>query len=189
MAGVKGRSGGPRPNCSKPRQEGSVRWQREQRRLRKVPAAGVGAKVRVPKVAPAAVVKPKGLPAGQAAVWDALAPQAIAQRTLTEATAFAFVELCEAIVMKRDMARILEADGVTTVALKTRMEQDGSGDQIGEVKAHPLIAKWTALLVRVEAGLTRFRLAPMGKEMPAVEEPEDAFAEFDAPLTLVRGGK
>jgi len=43
--------------------------------------------------------------------------------------------------------------------------------------------------VRVEAGLTRFRLAPMGKELAPVEEPKDDFGEFDQPLQLVKGGK
>jgi hypothetical protein len=122
-------------------------------------------------------------------MWDMLAPLALEQRTLTPATAFAMVELCEAIVLKQDIARILEADGLTTVAVKTRMEQDGSGEQVGEVKAHPLIAKWTALLVRVEAGLTRFRLAPMGKEMPVPEQPADEWSEFDQPLSVIQGGK
>lgn len=188
MAGVKGRSGGPRANCGKARQPGSVRWQREQRRLRKPTASGI-TRPRAPKPPPVAVAKPKGLPEGQSQVWDALAPQAIAQRTLTPATAFAFVELCEAVVLKRDMARILETDGLMQNRLSTKMDESGGGEQVFESKAHPLIARWTALLVRVEAGLTRFRLAPMGKELAPAEEPADEWAEFDQPLTLVKGGQ
>ena len=180
--------GGARPNSGPARTPGSVRWQREQRRRRRgKPAAS--ARVRQPKPPVVAVAKPKGLPLGQSAVWDALAPQARLQRTLTSATAWAFVQLCEAIVLKRDILAVIEADGLMQNRLSTKMDESGGGEQVFESKAHPLIAKWTALLVRVEAGLTRFRLAPMGKELAPVEEPADEWAEFDAPLTLVKGGK
>jgi len=135
-----------------------------------------------------AVSKPKDLPAGQSSVWKALAPHALAARTLTPATAWHFRELCEAIVLKRDMARILDADGLMQNRLSTKMDETGGGEQVFESKAHPLIARWTALLVRVEAGLTRFRLAPMGKELAPVEEPvADPFSAFDEPLMLVKG--
>ena len=136
-----------------------------------------------------AVAKPNDLPAGQSAVWDMLAPHALAQRTLTPATAFAFRELCEAVVLKRDVLAVVEQDGLMQNRLSTKMDQDGGGEQVFESKAHPLIAKWTALLVRVEAGLTRFRLAPMGKEIAETEEAKDGFEEFDAPLTLVKGAR
>jgi hypothetical protein len=119
-------------------------------------------------------------------VWDQLAPHALAQRTLTPATAWAFGQLVEAIVLKRDVLAVIEADGLMQNRLSTKMDESGGGEQVFESKAHPLIAKWTALLVRVEAGLTRFRLAPMGKELQPVDEPKDDFAEFDQPLTLVR---
>ncbi len=178
-------SGGARLGSGPSRKVGSVRWQREQRRLRHSPRAES-----VRKASPiASVPKPKDLPAGQSAVWDMLAPHALAQRTLTPATAFAFRELCEAVVLKRDVLAVVEQDGLMQNRLSTKMDQDGGGEQVFESKAHPLIAKWTALLVRVEAGLTRFRLAPMGKEMPAVEEPKDEWSEFDAPLSVIQGGK
>jgi hypothetical protein len=118
-----------------------------------------------------------------------LAPLALEQRTLTPATAFAFRQLCKVIVLEQKMADEIEVKGLTSAALDTKMEADGSGSQLIQEKANPLLTRHTALLVRVEAGLTRFRLAPMGKEMPAVEEPEDVFSEFDQPLTLVKGGK
>ncbi len=181
MAGVKGRSGGARANTQKLRRVGSVRWQREQRR-------GKSAPVRPASRQAAAVDAPLDLPKGQRAVWDMLAPHAMAAGTLTGATVFAFIELCEAIVLKRDVARILESEGLTTYAIKTRMEQDGSGEQVGETKAHPLLSRYAVLLVRVEAGLTRFRLAPMGKpmEVPA-DEPADEFAAFESqPLRAVK---
>lgn len=178
MAGVKGRSGGARPNVEKSRKVGSVRWRREQRRQKGGPAA--------PKAPVAPVPKPSDLPAGQSAVWDALSPHALAARTLTPGTAWAFRDLCEAIVLKRDMLAIIEADGLMQNRLSTKMDENGGGEQVFESKAHPLLAKWTALQVRVEAGLTRFRLAPMGKELAPAEQPKDEWAEFDGPR-LVKG--
>ena len=178
-------SGGARLGSGPARKVGSVRWQREQRRKGAPPAAKVSAR----KPPAPVVAKPADLPPGQSAVWDMLAPHALAQRTLTPATAFAFRELCEAVVLKRDVLAVVEQDGLMQNRLSTKMDQDGGGEQVFESKAHPLIAKWTALLVRVEAGLTRFRLAPMGKEMPAVEEPKDEWSEFDAPLSVIQGGK
>jgi len=132
------------------------------------------------------VAKPKGLPAGQSVVWDSLAPHATASRTLTPSTAWAFRDLCEAIVLKRDMLALIEAEGLTSTSLKTKMDESGGGEQVFEPKAHCLLTRFTALMVRVEAGLARFRLIPMGKEMPASEEPKDEFAEFDQELTLVK---
>ena len=177
-------SGGARLGSGPARTPGSVRYLREQR-LRGKPAPAAKPKARRPPVV--AMAKPKGIPAGQSSVWDLLAPQALLQRTLTPATAFAFLELCEAIILKRDILAIIEADGLMQNRLATKMDKDGGGEQMFESKAHPLIAKWTALLVRVEAGLTRFRLAPMGKELVLAEEPKDDFAEFDQPLMLVKG--
>ncbi|HUU83299.1 MAG TPA: hypothetical protein VM243_07330 [Phycisphaerae bacterium] len=131
--------------------------------------------------------RPRDLPAGQAAVWDALAPHAIAARTLTPATAWDFRDLCESIVLKRDMLAVVEAEGLTSTSLKTKMDESGGGEQVFEPKAHPLLSRHAALAGRVAAGLARFRLAPMGKGMPEVEKPADEWSEFDAPLRLVQG--
>ncbi|MFH1604378.1 MAG: hypothetical protein ABIH03_10785, partial [Pseudomonadota bacterium] len=177
--------GGPRVGAGRPPKAGSVRWQREQRKRRR----SVGDRPSVPRASLPIVARPSDLPAGQAAVWDMLAPRALEQRTLTLATAFAFREMCEAIVLKRDILAVIEADGLMSSRVNTKMDEKGGGDQVFESKSHPLIAKWTALKVRVESDLTRFRLHATGKELPAAEEPADEFAEFDQLLTLVKGGK
>lgn len=176
-------SGGARPGSGPSRKVGSVRWQRAQRKQRRAAPPD-------PPAAPrdsAAVPKPRDLPAGQSAIWDALAPHALAAKTLTPGTAWRFRDLCEAIVIKRDMLAVIEADGLMQNRLSTKMNEDGGGEQVFESKAHPLIAKWTAIYQRVERGLGEFRLAPMGKEMAPVEQPADEWAEFDRPLTLVKG--
>jgi hypothetical protein len=178
-----GQRGGARAGGGRPQVVGSVRWQKAQRKAQRQPGAVQPAATR----APVAVAKPSDLPAGQSRVWDELAPHAISARTLVPSTVWAFRDLCEAIVLKRDMLALIESEGLTTSSLQTRMEQDGSGEQVMTPKAHPLLSRHAALMVRVEAGLTRFKLAPMGREMveaqPAVV---DEWAEFAAPLRAVK---
>jgi hypothetical protein len=168
MAGVKGRSGGARANVQKPRVVGSLRWRREQRAKRLSPIPATQDAPRPPQDVP----RPADLSAQTATVWDALAPHALTARTLTPATAMAFQDLCEAIVLKR--------------AELSRISREGL---VVEGAAHPLLSRHVALMVRVEAGMTRFRLIPMGKEMPAAEEKADEFSEFDTPLVVLRGGR
>jgi hypothetical protein len=107
------------------------------------------------------VKRPHDLPKPQQDVWDELAPHALAARTLTEGTALSFRDLCEAIVVKRMMLSTILADGLTV-------------DQ----QAHDLLPQYRGMLQRVEAGLTRFRLAPMGKEIVVATPVEDPFEEF-----------
>ena len=117
--------------------------------------------------ASAPVERPADLPQGQAVVWDALAPHAIAAATLTQATAWAFRDLCEAIVLKRAVVSRIGRDGI--------MLTGGAGG------AHPLLSRHVALMVRVEAGLARFGLIPVGKAVADEDEPTDEFEEFDFP--------
>lgn len=131
------------------------------------------------------VDKPSDMSAAQSSVWDALAPLALAARTLTPATAFALQQLCKIIVLEQRMADEIDAKGLTTAALDTQMDPDGGGSQSIQEKAHPLLSRQAALLVRIEAGLTRFGLAPMGRPMAEPESPADEWAEFDQPLALV----
>jgi hypothetical protein len=119
---------------------------------------------------------PSDLPAEQAAVWGELAPLALTQRTLLAATVQAFRDLCEAIVLKRSMLERIEADGLTYL----KVTVDGAGTEHSELKAHPLISQHRGMMQRVEAGLARFRLAPIGKEILPAAEPSDPFDEFDS---------
>jgi hypothetical protein len=65
------------------------------------------------------------------------------------------------VVLKRRMLALIEAEGVSQVATK--------GDKI----AHPLIAKFTALMVRVDAGFSKFRLTGDGKGHLFVAPPKE----------------
>lgn len=125
--------------------------------------------------APEAVAIPADLPVEQREVWTSLAPFAVQARTLTKATAQAFRDLCEAIVVKRSMLERIREDGMTYL----KVTVDGAGQEHTEVKAHPLISQHRGMMQRVEAGMTRFRLAPIGKEMVTEEPAADPFAEFD----------
>lgn len=130
----------------------------------------------VPSVAPLERVDPPAdLPAEQKAVWIALAPHALVARTLTPGTAQAFRDLCEAIVLKRALLERVQADGLTY----EKVSVDGAGVEHVELKAHPLISQHRGMMQRVEAGFTRFRLAPMGKEIAPPDPPADPFAEFE----------
>lgn len=102
--------------------------------------------------------------------WNELAPLAAKAGTLTDETRMALRDLCQARVLKDRLLRAVADQGDLV---------PGAG--IGTVAAHPLITKFTTLLQRVEAGMMRFRLAPMGKSLETGDEkPADPFAEFDA---------
>lgn len=110
---------------------------------------------------PVDVPSPVGLTEDEAAVWRELAPHATAERTLTPRTAMAFRWLCRNVVIERKLGA-----AETTVA---------GPDHRG-------------MMQRVEAGLARFRLTPDGKPTARVDI-ADEWAEFDAPMSVIQGGK
>jgi hypothetical protein len=110
-------------------------------------------------------------------VWVREAPYAAAARTLVASSLGAFRDFCEAVVEKNDTLAQLRAEGRTFLKITI----DGSGQEHQEQKKHPLTGEYRALLQRVEAGRTRFGLAPLGKPMTADDEPVDEWAEFDDP--------
>lgn len=130
---------------------------------------------RTPAAAVTLIAAPADLPEAQREVWNELAPHACAAKTLTEGTVAAFRDLIEAIVIKREMLAQIRRDGLTYL----KVTIDGSGQEHTEVKAHPLIGQHRGMMQRVEQGMLRFRLSPMGKELEQPEPPEDPFAEFD----------
>jgi hypothetical protein len=118
---------------------------------------------------------PSDLTEAQLAVWNELAPQACAERTLVASTIRAFRDLCEAIVLKQSMAAAIEANGLTYL----KVTIDGAGQEHTEQKANPLLSQHRGMMQRVETGMLRFRLSPMGKEIIPSEVPADPFDEFD----------
>ena len=137
MAGVKGRSGGVRVGAGRKRTDAAVLLIR-------------GGQSRVP-VAPAVVVsapvaQPDTLTPDETAVWSELAPHAQAAGTLTPQTAAAFRNLVQAIVVKHRMLARIEADGL-----------------VSELRAHPLIAGWIAMVGRVDTLMARFAVTAAGK--------------------------
>lgn len=124
------------------------------------------------------VEMPADLPDAQQVIWKELAPHATEQGTLVPATASALRHLCAAVVARDQMAEAIEHDGLTF----QKITVDGSGQEHSELKAHPLISQHRGMMQRVEAGLVRFRLSPIGKEIAPLEEPEDPFEEFSGPV-------
>lgn len=127
---------------------------------------------------------PVELDEAQRAVWDALAPHATRARTLTPETEAAFRDLCEATVLKRAMLARILADGM----MLEDVSVDGAGVEHRRLQAHPLIAKHQAMMVRVEAAMSRFLLAPQGRPAAVSEPKPDEWAEFEARPRLVARG-
>ena len=75
------------------------------------------------------------------------------------------------------LAEIL-ADGLTGTKVTLQMDEAGGGVHSVEKKAHTLLSQYRGMMQRVEAGFTRFRLAPMAKEIVVAEKAVDPFEEF-----------
>lgn len=132
-----------------------------------VAAPGVTTSAAAPDVA--IPTPPGNLTLDELAVWNELAPLAEREGTLTDSTRMALRDLCEAIVLKRRLLRVVDDEGVTIFNLQ------------GAKAAHPLLTQFRGLMQRVEAGMLRFKLAPIGKEiLQPREEVADPFAQFDS---------
>jgi hypothetical protein len=121
------------------------------------------------------------MPEAHVAVWNELAPHACAERTLTPATAAAFRQLCGRIVLLDKIEAQIEADGIMADKVTLQMDETGGGLQSVEKKAHDLLTKCMTLMQRVDQGMLRFRLSPMGKELAQAEPDKaiDPIAEFE----------
>lgn len=119
---------------------------------------------------------PGSLTLDELAEWNDLAPRAAKVGTLTDETKLALRDLCQARVLKDRLLRKVSDEGATVLAPN------------GNLAAHPLLTRFTTLLQRVEAGMMRFKLSPMGKEIEtATEKPADPFSEFDGPSKTADG--
>jgi hypothetical protein len=121
------------------------------------------------------------MPEAHVVVWNELAPHACAERTLTPATAAAFRQLCGRIVLLDKIEAQIEADGIMADKVTLQMDETGGGLQSVEKKAHDLLTKCMTLMQRVDQGMLRFRLSPMGKELAQAEPDKaiDPIAEFE----------
>ena len=119
------------------------------------------------------VQAPIGMPADVRMVWDEFAPLALANGSLTPSLVPGFAHLCKCIWAERILlAKIVAADWqVDKVTLQ--IDEKGGGLQQVEKKASDLIAKWQAMLVRVENGMARFRLTADGKIHAPAGKPKE----------------
>lgn len=111
---------------------------------------------------------PGSLTLDELAEWNDLAPLAARVGTLTDETQMALRDLCQARVLKDRLLRAIGDQGNVVHASN------------GNLAAHPLLSRFTTLFQRVEAGMIRFKLAPMGKDLTEPAPAADPFAEFDA---------
>ena len=166
-------SGGARVGAGRKSKEDQARWLGGNAGKR-----GAGKKPLKPETAVELIAAPFDLPDDQREVWEALAPHACEARTLVPGTSAAFRDLCEAICVKARMYEEIVRDGFTVGKAIT----DDDGNIVAQEKrAHPLLTHHRGLMQRVEAGMLRFRLSPMGKELAPKDEPQDEWAEFDGP--------
>lgn len=122
---------------------------------------GLGAKDAKPAAPLPIPAAPMHLAEPAKGVWEQLAPFATEARTLTPATMLDFEELCELVIEMRGARQARQAAGWTDEGLK-------------------FAPTYRGLVQRVEGKMRSFRLAPIGKEMPATEaKPDDPFAEFE----------
>ena len=116
-------------------------------------------------------------------IWLELAPRAAKARTLTDTEAFAFRDLCEAIALKQRMFQEIDEVGLTYETRHVDVQAQG-GDreeviEAREIKKHPLLVDHRGWQQRVDAGMLRFKLSPMGKEVVAAAPVKDAWDDFD----------
>lgn len=109
---------------------------------------------------------PAGLTENQSALWRQLAPYAIAQQTLVDATRAGFRELVEQMTMKAAIAEDIERIGIA---------HPGSGDNLRH---------YAKLAQRVDATLARFRLTGSGKPEASAARPKTAAN----PFAMMAGG-
>lgn len=127
------------------------------------------------------IAAPADLTEAQTAVWNELAPHACAARTLVAGTVTAFRQLCGRIVLLHQMEAQLEQDGLMDTKVSLQMDETGGGLQTVQKKAHDLLTKCMTMMQRVDQGMLRFRLSPMGKEIIEPEPTKDEWSEFDGP--------
>lgn len=135
------------------------------------PDDAAGAAPPADEAAPA-IEAPAGLTDAELAVWNEWAPLAIAERTLTPATARAFAHLCELEADRREIrGRYLvgrKGDGALLILQRK--------EELALRREHRTLAK------DIKAALKDFKLAPFGKEIDGaggaggeLEDPLDAF--------------
>lgn len=103
--------------------------------------------------------------------WNELAPLAARTGELTEEKKWSLVDLCRDRVRLTQLHRDVDKYGTLVTGPN------------GNLVANPSLTRYTTLRQRVDAGMLRFQLAPMGRALPATPpKPEDdGFGEFDDP--------
>jgi hypothetical protein len=102
---------------------------------------------------------PDDVPESHKKAWRLNAPLAIQRGTLTPQTGPQFRALCRIEAELSATDATIEADGRTFV----KVTVDGAGQEHQELKAHPLLSHYRALLKQQQSLLKDFMLGPFGK--------------------------
>jgi hypothetical protein len=106
---------------------------------------------------------PAGVVGVAAAFWADYAGRAVESGTLTDGTLAAWRLLCELEAERVATKALIDGDGRTCV----KVVIDGAGNEVRELRAHPLTSSYARLAKQVENLMARFCLAPYGKPVPA----------------------
>lgn len=115
-----------------------------------------------PDVTALLLTPPDDLTSDEAAVWRECAPLAVANSTLTEATAPGFRYLCEVTVRYRALGLVVDTEGWQSEQVRV----DGAGTEHVEKKAHPLWTKLEQFARRREHCLRSYGLIGSGRPAP-----------------------
>jgi hypothetical protein len=105
---------------------------------------------------------PAGVVGVAAAFWADNAGKAIEAGTLTDQTLEDWRVLCELAADRAARKAAIDRDGLTCV----KVVIDGAGNEVRELRAHPLISALDRANKQFENQLARFSLAPFGKPVP-----------------------
>lgn len=136
------------------------------------------------------VSAPGWLPELHRAIWESLAPLALANGTLTPESVPGFAHLCKCVWAERVLLEKIIASDWQVDKVTLQMDEKGGGLQQVEKKASDLITKWQAMLVRVENGMARFKLTADGKAhtAPAVAKELSPLEKLQAQARQMKRG-
>jgi len=131
--------------------------------VRRMPGA---VSARTAPVVPDLTTPPQGLSDAVRAVWQELAPGAVAHGTLGPHTAIGFRLLCEVVERQQRVGARIDEDGWTYA------------DQFGNPKKHPLWSVHLGLLSRMESLLHLYALLGDGKVRATADPAPNPWADI-----------
>ncbi len=127
---------------------------------------------REPKPPAGVVVRPGHLSGAAVAIWDELAPIAMAMGTLTPADVAPFVTLCELELTRRLASAEKNRDGFTPFLVTTVPDPDGEVHI--KMSEHPAIKLERSTAAALRPYYEKFGLEPVGRARIALPKGDEA---------------